>query len=372
MLAELPFLDYVWRGLLVGTLAATVSLILWWIVSAWLLGRTSHLQMKWFLNSQTVLIMTVFSAGFLLVAFADPELASGCFDRFVKAGSSLPITRLIAAIWACGFGFLLSQDGLRIFLSFRQVRRLKPVLSPEPQKIFEMCRRRLGLAKEMPFYTTGEQISPFVLGFRNCKVVMPEKLLNELSADSLRAVLCHELVHARDGDVLWLLLGRLCRRALFFHPLMALFHHRHHMTVEKAADEESVLAAGIRPLDLQRSLLDVVSLAPGSSTSLVSVSASRGFKEIKERMESLNSLEKSKVSRSLFRRILVLTVSLSIGFSAAQARVTIGGRDGNMSRGLMCSQWNHEKWMESWLNQKPDSNRCENDKQSIPTNKGMR
>jgi 5-hydroxyisourate hydrolase-like protein (transthyretin family) len=71
--------------------------------------------------------------------------------------------------------------------------------------------------KAIPLRTSDEVTGPVLYGFRPA-VLLPEGWLDLLSADDLRALLAHEVAHAKRRDLLANLLQRLVEAPLFFHP----------------------------------------------------------------------------------------------------------------------------------------------------------
>jgi beta-lactamase regulating signal transducer with metallopeptidase domain len=82
---------------------------------------------------------------------------------------------------------------------------------------------------------------------------------------TLRAVLRHELEHARRGDVWWRLAGEVMRAVWWWHPLVHVLLRRWMEACEQVCDE-AVLRSGIRPQSYARSLLALASAAVRDSS----------------------------------------------------------------------------------------------------------
>lgn len=360
MLNDFSFLDYVWRGLVVGTLTSTIVLAVMFVILSTLMKKASHLQMKWFFNNQLVLLLFVFIASFAFVAIGDPELAAGCFNQFVKGSSSFTITRIVSGAWLLSIFAFSVLDSLRVYSSILKARKFQPVENQVLQAEFKTTLSRMCLNQNIKLYTTTDEVSPFVWGFFKYKVVVPELALNSLSKNALESILAHELVHVRDRDALWLSFELLCRRLMFFNPLSYLLSRKHILTIEMAADEEAVRKGGVHAGDLLRSLVEVVSVCKSGPANPMILSASRSFKEIKERMESLSRTDRPVSSGVLFYSASILSILLSLGFSVAQAKMAVADlNEKSPAVGMMCSQLKHEKIIESWLNIEPAPNKCE-------------
>ncbi len=360
MLSKFSFLDYVWRGLLVGTLTSTIALLIMFLISILLMRRASHLQMKWFFNNQLLLFLFVFLTSFAFVATNDPELATGCFNQFVRISSSFTITRFISGAWLLMVLALFLLDGFRIYASFRQSKSFLLVTDERIKNQLEQSMRHLGLSADLQIYTTKENESPFVWGLFNYKLILPHAALDSLSHMTLRSILAHELIHVRDRDALWLSFELFYRRLMFFNPIVYFISRRHLLTIEKAADEEAIQKGGVQASELLKSLIEVIGFCKQGSNRLMVLNVSRNFKELKERMECLTQVARPVPSRRFFNCIVVISVLLSLGLSGAQAKMAVAGLNEQPHEvGMMCSQLKHEKIIESWLNIEAVPNKCE-------------
>ncbi len=360
MKIDLSFLDYLWRGLTVGTMASTAILLVMAVGFFIRKNKSSQQQMKWFFNSQLCLLLFVCTGSFILVAMIDPELAAGCFNQFVKASSSFSITRIVSGAWLTIFALLVTKDILSIYLSVIRSKKFRPINSGIPKMIFEESISKLGLKNKIELYSSTKSVSPFVWGIFRYKLIVPQIALDSLSEKSLKNIFAHELSHIKDRDSIWLFLELLCRRLLFFHPLANYIGKKHRLIIEKAADEQAVKKGGIRSSDLLKSLVEVVTLCKSHNPSPMAAHASRNFLEIQERMVALGQIEDRNSSKHTFYFTMAIGFLASLSFSVAQAKLSMTGiNDNSHSVGSMCSQVTHEKIIESWLNIKPVTNKCE-------------
>ena len=220
--------------------------------------------------------------------------------------------------------------------------------------------QRIDCQAQVSLYTTSEAVSPFVWGFFKYKIVVQKNFLTSASTKTLENIFAHELIHVRDHDSLWRLLELVCRRILFFHPFMLFVSARYLINLEKAADEEAVQAGGVSAPDLLKSLLEVIGFSRKLQSNPMLLSASRSFQELKERMESLSKMNELKPSAFNFRYVLSVSLFMALGFSIAQAKISVGGfADSQMERAGMCTQAKQEQIIESWLKIKPTPNKCD-------------
>jgi hypothetical protein len=102
---------------------------------------------------------------------------------------------------------------------------------------------------------------PGAFGAFTSGVLFPRIWLSaELSGARRRAVLEHELAHARDADVLWFGLAGILTDLFWFVPGARFLERRLHDRAEQAADRRA-LARGVDPRALADSILDQASSA---------------------------------------------------------------------------------------------------------------
>jgi TonB family protein len=144
-------------------------------------------------------------------------------DRFV----SQTILLLLAAGAALRLGWLLL--GSRQLHRYR--RRAEPLL-PVPDSIREAS---LELATAGDFYLSSDVASPVTFGFRHQTVLLPPGFF-ELTRDAQRAILCHELLHLRRNDWVFVIAEELIRALFWFHPAIWWLLAQIQLTREQAVD----------------------------------------------------------------------------------------------------------------------------------------
>lgn len=115
-------------------------------------------------------------------------------------------------------------------------------LDPLPPAIAD-ARRRLCVSAHVRLSSRGE--GPLTFGWRHPVVLLPPDVLAMPPAQQ-RAVACHEFVHARRGDWLFLVGEELVRAALWFHPAIWWLLERIALAREQAVDREVVELTGSR------------------------------------------------------------------------------------------------------------------------------
>lgn len=112
--------------------------------------------------------------------------------------------------------------------------------------IITAMRNRLGLARGVVAVEHPNPTVPLQLGVSRHVLLFPAGMSEGLADEELRAVVTHELAHARRQDALVLAVASLIRAVLWFHPLVWLAARRVAVLAERACDE-LVLAAGSDP-----------------------------------------------------------------------------------------------------------------------------
>jgi beta-lactamase regulating signal transducer with metallopeptidase domain len=154
--------------------------------------------------------------------------------------------------WAlCLFGFwaLFATIALtRIavgFLELRRVRRQCQAIEDGGEGWREMVGRACP-ARRVEILTSDRIHVPTAIGFFHPAVVIPARLLTELSAAELQQVLLHELAHLRRWDDWTNLVQRFVKAVLFFHPAVWWMEERISLEREMACDD-AVLAETASP-----------------------------------------------------------------------------------------------------------------------------
>lgn len=354
---DFSFLDYIWRGLFVGTLSSLIVVSTLFLTS-WIINKkATRQQMKYFFHIQILLTALMFVFSFVWVVCVDPELASGCFSAFAKDKSFFTVTRMLAVCWLGGFAFLAGLDIFRICRSYEISWNTNKDSTVD--KILEQLMMKFNIKSRVVLCFAENHSSPFVEGLFSHRIVLPMALV-KMNSQSLEHILAHELVHVRDRDAMWKILELWTRRILFFNPLMYPLAQKHLLAIEMAADEEAVLQIQVTAKDYVDTLIEVVSLHRICNTNPLVLNASRTFRETKERMEALLANSNQRPKTSFVNSMILVSILISVGFSVAQARSAVQESvQKNLDKGLMCSQIHHEKLMESWLRIEPEINKCE-------------
>lgn len=163
------------------------------------------------------------------------------------------------------------------------------------EDLLTAARREAGVRRRVRLRVTERPMSPAVCGLLRPAILLPRRLIEHLPAAQLRAVLLHELVHLRRGDLWVNCLQTLLQVVYWWHPLFWLANARIRRVREEAVDDKVVLALGSEGDHYAPTLLEVARLAfhrPLASLGLVGILESRSA--LRQRIERLVNIRPPK------------------------------------------------------------------------------
>lgn len=119
-------------------------------------------------------------------------------------------------------------------------RQALPLTDPGVLKLFDECRRRQRIRRNVVLKNSENCSTPLVVGWFRPVILLPSPVLEQLDERELEAVLMHELNHLRRGDMLVNLLQGCLTALYFFHPLLWWANHQIRRLREEACDELTV------------------------------------------------------------------------------------------------------------------------------------
>ena len=125
----------------------------------------------------------------------------------------------LLAIWLLGVAVMALRLGLSVWRVSRIVRRSTEV----PARVIEECRAvaaALGCRQAVRVVQTAEVPAPCLTGLFQPWLLLPEANCEETNRADLRAILAHELAHARRHDLVWNVVLHFWSILLWFHPLV--------------------------------------------------------------------------------------------------------------------------------------------------------
>ncbi len=129
--------------------------------------------------------------------------------------------RLVSGLrwaWLSGVVVLTARLVVGSLALARIIRRSSEV----PDGIAGACRtiaERLGCRRTVRVRRTSDVTTPCLAGPWRPVLLLPDRECEEARPDDLRAILAHELAHARNHDLGWNLAAHLATILLWFHPM---------------------------------------------------------------------------------------------------------------------------------------------------------
>jgi beta-lactamase regulating signal transducer with metallopeptidase domain len=223
--------------------------------------------------------------------FADVERVGepGIVER-----ATAPATLLLIA-WAVGCLVFWAIVVWR-YARLTAIARSASAIDEGPVRVaLEQIALDLKLRRVPELLSTTVVASPFLFGVVRPRIILPDRLLEQLSELELRAVLTHELAHWKHHDTWIGWLQVLAQSIFWFHPFLwwanaGLRHER-----ELVCDEAVLRRGQITPQDYSESIVHVLTASRGRSLvggSLVGVFERGG--NLQNRLEDIMNYEPSK------------------------------------------------------------------------------
>ena len=161
------------------------------------------------------------------------------------------------------FGWLtvVAYQIARILTQQKRLRQLLHQTQPAPEleTVVRQCATTLGLPRLPKTLLLDADVSPFVCGVRQPKLVLPQSLATSASPARLRQIVLHELAHIRRRDLLWCWIPSLMQIVYWFHPAAHWVAYRIKLERELACDQLAIAHSGSTASDYADTLVDVVS-----------------------------------------------------------------------------------------------------------------
>ena len=149
------------------------------------------------------------------------------------------VAMLLLAAMTCGLAWL----ALGIVAVRRQRMRSKPVLNGQLLELVDVLRAELGCQRPVEVRQSDDLATAATIGWRRPALLLPADWTT-WTAGQRRAVLAHEIVHARRHDFLALLFGQLGLVLHCYHPLLHWLMNRLRLEQELAADAAAASVSG--------------------------------------------------------------------------------------------------------------------------------
>ena len=169
----------------------------------------------------------------------DPDAGNRWADPITADVPRVPPGARIAtwawSIWLAGVLVLAIRLIVGSLCLGRLVRRSSEV-SPEVVGECRAIAARLRCRRAVRVRRTSEVATPCVTGLWRPVLLLPERECAGARPEELRAILAHELAHARNHDIAWNVAAELASIVLWFHPLAWRIRAAHRAACDAVSD----------------------------------------------------------------------------------------------------------------------------------------
>lgn len=111
--------------------------------------------------------------------------------------------------------------------------------SERVQGILKELIERLQIRRKIRVKILADSVGPAIVGLFTPTILLPKVIVDKLSDAELRALIAHELIHVRRGDLVWSLLQMIVNCLWWFHPVAGWLNCRLSNVTELCCDEET-------------------------------------------------------------------------------------------------------------------------------------
>lgn len=173
---------------------------------------------------------------------------------------SKTLSSFLVLAWIGGVVFVFLIWGIRFGVFLRKIAKEKDVSNSwdDLKQMVSLLAQQFGIRRQVRVRVLRQPFGPAVFGIVRPIILLPEQLIKGKTAEQLKPLLAHELIHIRRGDLWWALLQTMANSLLWFHPLVWWASRSLTRESERSCDEETIASLDCRPASYARSLLDVL------------------------------------------------------------------------------------------------------------------
>ena len=217
-------------------------------------------------------------------------------------------------IWLAGVVVLTA----RLILGTLSLAVLVQRSAGVPERIDRECRTiadRLGCAGAVPVRRSEQIATPCLTGLWRPILLLPDRQCRDIDRDDLRAILAHELAHARNRDLPWNLAAHLVTIVLWFHPLAWRIRAAHAAACDAVSDAVAAdLVGDVASYARTLARLAVRAAWPARSQGLAMAARASN---VRRRLDALN--------RKVFRTALSWRRVMPLMLAGILLQVLVGG-----------------------------------------------
>lgn len=158
------------------------------------------------------------------------------------------VSVMIASLWQWG----------RYFIFLRWINSLCIEESERVQGILTELVDRLEIRRKIRVKILTDSVGPAIVGLFAPTILLPKVIVEKLSDAELRALIAHELIHVRRGDLVWALLQMIVNCLWWFHPVAGWLNQRISDVSELCCDQETISSLRCDASTYARCLISVL------------------------------------------------------------------------------------------------------------------
>lgn len=128
--------------------------------------------------------------------------------------------KILSLIWIIGFLSLC----IFMFISILNFRKkaiyFNQINDTEVIDIINICRKKLNINKNITAYSENTFKTPFIYGFLNPKIYIPNYILTTVNSNQLLHICLHEIVHYKRKDIFYNLISTVAILIHWFNPIV--------------------------------------------------------------------------------------------------------------------------------------------------------
>lgn len=222
------------------------------------------------------------------------------------------IATIILAVWLVG----ILVQAARWCWSSLVLRRTLAKWEPLERKLWEQLKPvpsrtgRFAVMNSVRCLVSDQDLGPATCGVFRPTILLPKQLVNKLTTDQLRSILCHEYQHIRRFDILLMALCRCVKTIHWFNPLAYIISGLVRREMEIAVDAATIDSLEFSERLAYGHLLIELSQRPVGRFGLVQMANCRS--DVKARIEALLNPLHSSVFHSAFA-VAIISMFLVVG-----------------------------------------------------------
>ena len=253
--------------------------------------------------------------------FPDPNNIIKRFEEFKKGSPIISdVNFLIVLLIFISIILILIIRWVNLYLFYRNLAyedKVERKDVPEIYNIIDDYIKKIKIKAPDVSLTHRNYFSPFVVGIKNCTIVLSPNLIEKLNRDEKETLIQHELSHIKRKDNLINWAALILRDLLFFNPFAYIAYHLIKTEQEKDSDKLVVKYSGKPTKEISKNILNTILKIRSISTSKPVSEPAQSFTflplilfnqvKLKNRINSIIKTNPVKIYSNIFPRILMYT-----------------------------------------------------------------